>query len=226
VTTPKLPNDGKIELWDVDKLVPYEKNAKKHPDEQIDGLIKLIQQFGWTQPIVVQRATGSIIIGHGRRLAAVKMGLKKVPVNVLDVTDEQARALRLADNRASSTEYDTSLIQSEIFDLKDLGYDLDTLNFSDKELEFLDGGLDEIDDSAFVEDVSAAVEKQKEDNAAKQELVDQQDAPLAKSFGFKRLTIEQGRRVKAFMTRVEIETGKTGVHALMAHFDGLGVPAK
>jgi ParB-like chromosome segregation protein Spo0J len=224
--TSKIPDNGTIELWDVAKLVPYENNAKKHSDEQIDGLIKLIQQFGWTQPIVIQKTTGSIIAGHGRRLAAIKMGLKKVPALVLDISDAETRALRLADNRAASTDYDTQMIQTEIYDLKDLGYDLLSLNFNEQELAFLQDKIGELDESAFIDDISSAVEHQKTTNADKQALVDEQDAPLAKAFGFKRFTIAQSRRVKAFMTQIEVDTGKTGALALMAYFDEIKISAK
>ena len=76
----------KIELWDIDRVKPYGLNAKKHDDKQVDGIINSIQRFGWDQPIVVD-ANGEVIKGHGRRLAAIKIGLKKVPVlQRLDLT--------------------------------------------------------------------------------------------------------------------------------------------
>lgn len=220
--TKPLP-EGKIEIWDVDKLVPYEKNAKKHEPAQVQKLVALIQRYGWTQPIVVQKATGSIIAGHGRRLAALEMGLKKVPVNVLDVTDEEARALRLSDNRVTSTDYDASLVQQEIYDLKDLGFDVHSMGFDVRELDFLAEDVSLIDESVFAEDISQAVETQKDTNANHQAKIDEQEAPLAKSFGFKRMTVAQGRRVRAFMDRIETDFGVTGVAALMAHFDDIGV---
>lgn len=220
--TKSLP-EGKIEIWDVDKLVPYEKNAKRHEPAQVQKLVALIQRYGWTQPIVVQKATGSIIAGHGRRLAALEMGLKKVPVNVLDVTDEEARALRLSDNRVTSTDYDASLVQQEIYDLKDLGFDVHSMGFDVRELDFLAEDVSLIDESVFAEDISQAVETQKDTNANHQAKIDEQEAPLAKSFGFKRMTVAQGRRVRAFMDRIETDFGVTGVAALMAHFDDIGV---
>lgn len=220
--TKSLP-EGKIEIWDVDKLVPYEKNAKRHEPAQVQKLVALIQRYGWTQPIVVQKATGSIIAGHGRRLAALDMGLKKVPVNVLDVTDEEARALRLSDNRVTSTDYDASLVQQEIYDLKDLGFDVHSMGFDVRELDFLAEDVSLIDESVFAEDISQAVETQKDTNANHQAKIDEQEAPLAKSFGFKRMTVAQGRRVRAFMDRIETDFGVTGVAALMAHFDDIGV---
>lgn len=218
-----LLSKGKTELWNVADLIPYENNAKKHSPEQIKKLVVLIKRVGWTQPIVVQKSSGSIIAGHGRRLAALDMGLKKVPVFVLDVSDDEAKAIRLADNRISSTDYDTAMIQSDITDLKDLGYDIDIIGFDEKELSFLTEEVGMFDEDAFVGDISEAVEAQKASNTVKAEALDEQDAPLAKSFGFKRLTIAQSRRVKAFMSQAEANSGRIGVAALMAHFDSLGI---
>lgn len=208
-----------MEIWDVSALVPYAENAKVHDPKQVTALTRLIKQYGWTQPIVVQRGTGSIIAGHGRRLAAIEMGLKKVPVCVVDVSDDEARLMRLADNRVASTDYDATKIQSEIFDLKDLGLDISLMNFNDKELAFLTEDIAELDMSAFVDDISDAVEVQKTDNAAKEREIGASDSPLSKAFGFKRLNISEGRKVKAFMTALEVKFGKTGAAALIDHID-------
>jgi len=214
---------GRIEIWEVARLIPYDKNAKKHSDEQVEKLAKLIEKMGWTQPIVVQRSSCSIIAGHGRRLAAIFLGLKKVPVVVLDVSDAEARALRLADNRVASTDYDAALIKTEILDLSDLKFDIDLLGFDKGEIAFLDDAVMAIDESVFVDDISGAVEDQKAENAARQAEIDKTNAPLAKSFGFKNLSVEQSRRVKRFMTKIEAKAGVSGADALMIYFDEIGV---
>ena len=88
-----MSTNHKIELWDLDKIVPYAANAKKHPPDQVRKLATAITKFGWTQPIVVA-GNGEIIAGHGRRLAAIQLGLAKVPVICRrDLTKAEADAL-------------------------------------------------------------------------------------------------------------------------------------
>lgn len=219
----EIPKNVGVSLWDIEKIIPYEKNAKIHTPEQVEQIKGWILRSGWTQPIVVQKSTGSIIAGHGRRLAALSIGLKKVPVIAIDISDAETKAARLADNAIVSKDYDVAAIQAEIFELKDLGIDLDTLGFSIKELDFLNETVVDFNESAFVDDITEAVESQKTENTRKQAETDMQETPLSKSFGFKRLTIGQGRKIKTFMAFVELETGKAGAEALMIYIDGLGL---
>lgn len=218
-----LMNEGSIEIWDVERLKPYEKNAKIHGDKQIESLAGLIHRNGWTQPIVAQKSSGVIIAGHGRRLAALHLGLKKVPVCVIDCTDDEARAMRLSDNRVASQEYDTGMIQGEIFDLNELGFDMSLLAMTDKELAFLTSDIGAIDATAFVEDVSEAVETHKEETSERIEAFNAVEVPLSKAFGFKKITAAQTRQIKAHMGKIEIMTGKTGIEALLSLFEDFGV---
>lgn len=214
-----------VELWPIERLIPYEKNAKIHPDDQIESLMKSIQTFGWTQPIVVDK-DGIVIVGHGRRLAALKLGLKHVPVVCrTDLTKAEADALRLADNRVSSQHYDTDLLKIELLALKDVDFDLSLTGFDPKELDFLTSDLSKMDVSVFVEDVGGAVEEQKAKNEAKIKEIDEKEIPISEGFGFGRLRPGQIRRVKAFMARVEDETGHEGPEALMAFLDEMGIAA-
>lgn len=214
---------GEIELWAIDDVKPYEKNAKKHSPEQVKLIQSWILKAGWTQPIIVQRSTGSIIAGHGRRLAALALELKKVPVIALDIDDKGAMEMRLADNRIVSTDYDIHAIQDELGALRGLGVDLGMLGFTEKEFSFLDETIVVFNEEAFIEDITTAVEDQQVQNNQKQADTDEKDSPLSKAFGFKRLTIAQGRRVRAFMSFLEIETGKTGSDALLAYIETLKV---
>lgn len=219
----EIPKHAKIELWPLEKIVPYEKNAKKHSPEQVEQIKMWIARAGWTQPIVVQASSGSIIAGHGRRLAALSLGLKQVPVIALAVDDKTAREMRLADNRVVSTDYDIGMMQEEIFSLKQLGVDIADLGFNAKEMDFLNEQILDFNEDAFIEDIAAAVEEQKTVNTEKQARIDEEDAPLARAFGFKRLTIAQGRKVRSFMTFIESETNKGGALALIAYIDTLGI---
>lgn len=204
-----------LELWDVDKLVPYEKNAKKHPPEQIEKLATAIKEFGWTQPIVID-GDGVVIIGHGRRMAALHLGLKKVLVDVRrDLTPAQVDALRLSDNRVTSTEYDMSLIQEELQRLSEMEFDLSVIGFDEREIEFSTDDLGDMSDDLFIDDVGAAVEQQRQNNEKKAEEVDDVAAPLADALGFKRVSIAQSRQLRLLMGNVEQKSGKKGVDALM-----------
>jgi ParB-like chromosome segregation protein Spo0J len=210
-----------IEIWNVDKLVPYEANAKKHPEEQVEKLANLISKFGWTQPIIVW-SDGSIIAGHGRRLAAKHLGMEKVPVIVRgDLTKAEADALRLADNRVTSTDYDQEMIGDELRRLNEaLGLDgkgisLADLGFDDKEINFTLSDMGEIDDSFFVDDVSSAVEDQKAANEDVAANLDDSAAPVADALGFKRVTITQSREIRNLMSQVETLTGQGGPEALI-----------
>jgi len=90
----------KIELWPIDKLIPYARNARKIPQAAIDKVAASIKEFGWRQPIVVD-VDGVIVAGHVRLLAAKQLGEKKVPVHVASgLTPGQIKAFRLMDNRS------------------------------------------------------------------------------------------------------------------------------
>lgn len=207
-----------IELRDIDQIHPYAANAKKHPPEQVTALANLIKKSGWTQPIVVWK-DGTIIAGHGRRLAAIDLGLKKVPVIVrADISEAEADALRLADNRVTSTDYDQAAIQIELQRLSgelDGELQLTDLGFTDKELDFTLGDLGEIAADFFVDDIGAAVEEQKKENEKKVEATDDTAAPVGDALGFKRVTIAESRQLRELMARIEERSGKKGVQALI-----------
>lgn len=207
-----------IELREIDQIHPYAANAKKHPQEQVEALANLIKKAGWTQPIVVWK-DGTIIAGHGRRLAALHLGLKKVPVIVReDISEAEADALRLADNRVTSTEYDQAAVQVELQRLStELFGDLQItdLGFTDKEIDFTLGDLGEISDDFFVSDISGAVEEQKRENEKKVEATDDTAAPIGDALGFKRVTIAESRQLRELMARLEQRSGKKGVEALI-----------
>ncbi|HBC3632750.1 ParB/Srx family N-terminal domain-containing protein, partial [Acinetobacter baumannii] len=122
-----------IQQWNVDEVKPYELNAKIHDKAQVERIAQSIKEFGWDQPIVVDKE-GVIIKGHGRREAALLLGLKVVPVLVRsDLDEHQVRAARLADNRVAIGDIDTDLLQKE---LQTLNFDLEGI-FDKKELNFV-----------------------------------------------------------------------------------------
>lgn len=104
---------------------PYENNAKKHDKTQINNVAESIKQYGFVQPIVIDK-DGVIVIGHCRALAAKKLGLKEVPcVSVEDLTEEQVKALRIVDNKSNESEWDFDILPDELaeLDLSDFDFD-------------------------------------------------------------------------------------------------------
>ena len=107
------------------ELTPYAGNAKKHDSTQIANVAESIRQFGFVQPIVIDR-DGVIVIGHCRALAAKKLGMKEVPcVCVDDLTPEQVNALRIVDNKSNESPWDFDILPDELaeLDLSDFDFD-------------------------------------------------------------------------------------------------------
>ena len=201
----------KIELIDLEKLVPYDLNSKIHDDAQIKKIAESIKQFGWDQPIVVDKDM-VIIKGHGRSLAAQHLGLKQVPVLVRDdLTPDQVRAARLADNRVAVGGIDTELLKQE---LADLDYDLGNI-FDAKELSFLEAELSEMNFAAFVPDLNEAVAAQSGESTRKIEAADERPVAIAAALGFKTIQGSDEQAVAFFMAMIESETGLTGAEAFV-----------
>jgi DNA modification methylase len=121
-------------------LIPYVRNSRTHSDAQVAQIAASIKEFGWTNPILIDGENG-IIAGHGRLLAARKLGQDKVPViELAHMTEAQKRAYVIADNQlAMNAGWDTALLTLELVDLKEQGFDLDLLGFDPSELEKLLG---------------------------------------------------------------------------------------
>ena len=130
----------KIEQRIVADLIPYIANSRTHSDAQVAQIAASIKEFGWTNPILVS-GDNSIIAGHGRLMAARKLGMEEVPVIVLDhLSKAQQRALVIADNQlALNAGWDMDMLKAEIEDLQLEDFDLNILGFDDK---FLDGLLE------------------------------------------------------------------------------------
>jgi len=116
-------------------IKPYEKNPRQKYD--IQKVAQSIKEFGFQQPIVVDRA-GVIIVGHGRYQASKSLGLETVPVIIADLPPEKAKAYRIADNKTNEySDWDIGLLQQEFTDLLDINYDLELTGFDADELEKL-----------------------------------------------------------------------------------------
>ena len=121
-----------------EELIPYEKNAKIHSEKQIKNLVNSLNRFGWQQDCAVT-SDGVLVIGHGRRLAAMQIGCE-IPVHVIDkkaeeLTDEDIRELRIADNQTNAeTGFDYNILQADLE-----GLDFDGFDFEFEDPVGLDG---------------------------------------------------------------------------------------
>ena len=116
------------EWRDPNELIPYGKNAKVHDAKQVKNIANSIKRFGWQQEAVIT-SDNVLVIGHGRRLAALKLGCK-MPVKVIDkeaedLTDEDIRELRIADNKTNESEWDLDLLAEDLDGLSMDGFDFE-----------------------------------------------------------------------------------------------------
>ena len=157
--TPAMAN--RIEMWPLDRLIPYARNARTHSDTQVAQIAASIIEFGFTAPLLVSE-DGGILAGHGRLAAARKLHLDAVPVVVLDhLTPTQRRAYILADNQlALQAGWDQELLAVELADLSAAGFDLALTGFSDDELADL---LGDIEDAERADEAATIAEPEDED---------------------------------------------------------------
>ena len=132
----KLPDQ--LETISVDALIPYARNSRTHGESQVAQIAASIKEFGFTNPILIDK-DGGIIAGHGRLLAARKLGLKQVPcIRMEHLTPIQARALVIADNKlALNAGWDDEMLRVEFAELELEGFDLSITGFAPEEIEAL-----------------------------------------------------------------------------------------
>ena len=146
----------RVERVSRDELIPYSNNPKEHPEEQVNKIASSIKNYGWDQPIVVD-GEGEIIKGHGRLQAAEKLGLDEVPVIWReDLSDAEAKAARIADNKTAESPWDDDLLATELEVLDE---------FDDIELGFDDGEIDDLLDDYNDSDTQELDETPIEDKA-------------------------------------------------------------
>jgi ParB-like chromosome segregation protein Spo0J len=128
----------KVERRSVSELVPYARNARTHSEKQVAQIAASIREWGWTIPVLIDE-TGTIIAGHGRVLAALKLGLEDVPcMTAVGWTESQRRAYVIADNKlALAADWDEDLLKVELEGLAELGFDLGLAGFPEAELTAL-----------------------------------------------------------------------------------------
>ena len=133
----------------VKDLIPYERNTKKHDKTQINNVAESIKQYGFVQPIVIDK-NNVVVIGHCRLLAAKQLKMKEVPcVCVEDLTDEQVKALRIVDNKSNESEWDFDILPDELaeLDLSDFDFDFG-IEDEEEETEIVEDEAPEVDEDA------------------------------------------------------------------------------
>jgi ParB-like chromosome segregation protein Spo0J len=144
-----LQFSDKVERWSLERLIPHARNARTHSDEQVAQIAGSIAEFGFVNPVLVGD-DGVIVAGHGRVMAARKLGLSEAPVIVLShLSPTQRRALMIADNQiATNAGWNEEMLAAELAALKDEAFDLDLLGFDDAEIDRLLADTLEPDESA------------------------------------------------------------------------------
>ena len=146
----QIDSSMKIEELSLSEITPYEKNPRRN-DNAVEYVAESIRQFGFKVPLVIDE-NGVIVTGHTRYKAAQQLGLKTVPcIRATDLTPEQIKAFRLADNKvAEFASWDFELLQEELSGLEEIGVDLGSLGF-DKPVD-ADKFFEEMDVSSSVDD--------------------------------------------------------------------------
>jgi ParB-like chromosome segregation protein Spo0J len=128
----------------VEELIPYARNARTHSDAQVAQIAASIREFGWTNPILLDGQSG-IIAGHGRLLAARKLGMSEVPcIELAGLTETQRKAYILADNKlAMNAGWDDEMLRLELGDLAAMDFDMALTGFSDEEMLGLERAADQ-----------------------------------------------------------------------------------
>ncbi len=156
-----MPTSNKLQVVykEVDDLIPYARNSKIHDETNVNLIAGSIKSFGFNNPVLLDGENG-IIAGHGRVLAAKKLGMKTIPtIELQGLSETEKRAYIIADNRLTEkSEWDKDMLGLELADLKALNIDLDSIGFNENEVEELLGA-----EAEFPE-------------------IDDRDAPLTKTF--------------------------------------------
>jgi hypothetical protein len=149
-----------VERRSVESLIPYARNARTHSEEQVAQLAASIKEWGWTTPVLVDE-DGQIIAGHGRVMAARKLGIDEIPVMIArGWTEAQRRAYVLADNKlALNSGWDMDLLKVELQDIGEMSFDLDKIGFSVGEM------------TAFFDEPKEQKKKNIEDSFIKNEML-------------------------------------------------------
>lgn len=206
---------------DPQKLVPYTKNVKKHPQSHIDTLKALIQKYGFSKGNAIQVDKNLVIIaGHGRREASCQLGLKEVPVVIRhDLTDDEVKRWRIEENKSVGLDYDVVMMREELAELMDVDSD-PLIGFDAKEWDVLTEDLTEdLNTEQVLTDLGEEMERSQQQHDAAVEKAKTAQIPVSELLGFKHVPADQQRKFASFMAEVEFRTKKAGLDAFMEFID-------
>lgn len=160
-----------IESLKIKDLIPYAKNSRTHSAEQVSQIADSIKEFGWTNPVLVSES-GTIIAGHGRVLAARKLGIDDIPcIRLKNLTETQIQAYVIADNKlALNAGWDEETLKAELMALENNGYELELTGFSIEELEELFNGAPQ--ENAYTSKIKGLVYEITGEKPALNEMID------------------------------------------------------
>lgn len=202
-------------------LIPYEKNVKKHPQKHIDTLKALIRKYGFSNGNAIQVDRNMVIIaGHGRREAAMQLGLERVPVVVRgDLDDDQVRRWRIEENKSVGLDYDVVMMKEELAELMNFSDD-PLVGFDDKEwsvlTEDLTAGFDADTVIADLEEEMAESHRKHEEAV---ETAKTNEVLVTELLGFKKVPADKQRLFAEFMAEVEYRTKRSGLDAFVAFIE-------
>lgn len=150
-----IDTDLEIEQRDVDEIEPYENNPQEHPESQIDEIVNSMERFDWTNPIIIT-SDNEIVAGHGRLAAAKEAGVDEIPCIVRDYSEEEARALRIADNKLQEkSNWNFAKLAEEVQAIEETDIDVEFTGLEEfelEELEMLHGDEDPLAGTGDVEE--------------------------------------------------------------------------
>lgn len=164
----------KVEMRKVSKLIPYANNARLHSEEQVGQIADSIREWGWTVPVLVDE-DGMIIAGHGRILAAQKLGIEEVPAMVAKGwTEAQKKAYVIADNQLTlNAEWDEQLLRIELQELQDQDFDIEITGLSSEDIDrVLEGAYDEANEPSTMHRLEAPIYEPEGDAPSIGEMLD------------------------------------------------------
>ena len=131
-----MNNDYEVVKWDVNKLVPYQRNPVEHQGNDVTQMASMLLEYGCRPPLLI-RSNGEICDGHLRYLAALKLEWSELPVIICDDwTDAQIKAYRISSRKSAQwADFDDELLKLELDDLSEMDFDMDLLGFSDSEMD-------------------------------------------------------------------------------------------
>lgn len=204
----------------VAELKPYALNAKKHGPEQVRRIANSIKAHGWRgNPIIVDQ-NGVILAGHGRRLAAIELGMTHVPVVRETMTPEQARAFRLSDNRAAEGGLDNDLLKQDLLEMDPGTLALLDGIFDKKELEFAVDDIMAVNPDVFASSLDTVMDDVSETTEQRIAEAAEKRVSLTKLFGFTTVPGSASVDVTRFIATLQAEEGVDAEEAFIAHIRG------